>query len=342
MRSLTGVEPEPQDSPTVSPPAGTAEPSSAAVVAGRAFGLADGPRDLGPAIHWALRRRADSLTILAEPDVAPDLARRAALIDFDVEVRSIEGAEAVVARPRPALTVPDLDDDMWRAATVIVDAGARVVDDHGRLVAEVLGLEVARIEDPLALVGLDTSLDNLDPADRFRIRIGVGEADRELYDYVSRRRDVDRATDDRLKLERVVSLVKTKRTDPAHPLSRLARPRWLRSTVLDDPELIELAELEAAAPLRPHPGVFDREPSAAYSVLDRVTVVCSSGIDLDLLPEAVDYRGRLDPGSRLMVVVPHRDAAMIRNRWARLVPDCEIRSIDAPWDTAPSGKPLPS
>jgi hypothetical protein len=326
----------------VSPPAGTADPSSAAVVAGRAFGLADGPRDLGPAIHWALRRGADSLTILAEPDVAPDLARRAALIDFEIEVRSIEGAEAVVARPRPAVPVPDLDDDMWRAATVIVDAGARVVDDHGRLVAEVLGLEVARIEDPLALVGLDTSLDNLDPTDRFRIRIGVGEADRELDNYLSRRPDMNRETDDRLRLERVISLVEMKRTDPAHPLSRMARPRWLRSIVLDEPEMIELAELETAAPLRPHPGVFDREPSAAYSLLDRVTVVCSSGIDLDLLPEAVDYRERLDPGSRLMVVVPHRDAAMIRNRWAPLVPNCEIRSIDAPWDTAPSGKPLPS
>lgn len=303
--------------------------------------MADGLRDLGPALHWALRRGADSLTLLAEPDVAPDLARRASLIDFDIEVRSVEGAEAVETTPRSAPAVPELDDDMWRVAAVIVDVGARVVDDHGRLVAEVYGLEVARIEDPLALVGLETSLDNLDPADRYRIRIGVGEADRELHEYMNRGSGLNREADDRLELERIVSLVATRRIDPAHPLSRLARPRWLRSTVLDDPDLIELAELEAVAPLRPHPGVFDREPSAAYSKVDRVTVVCSAGVDLDLLPEAADYRQRLDPDSHLMVVVPHRDATMIGNRLGPLVDDCEIRPIDAPWDTPPAGKPLP-
>lgn len=341
VRSLTGTELE-LPVPSASSPADRAALGPTAVVAGRFFGLADGPRDLGPALHKAVRHGADSLTLLAEADIAPDLARRASLIDFDIDVRSIEGAEAVETAPRPAPAVPELDDDMWRAAAVIVDAGARVVDDHGRLVAEVLGLEVARIEDPLALVGLDTALDNLDPADRYRLRIGVGEADRELHEYLKRSEDSNRRPDDRLVLERVVSLVSMKRTDPAHPLSRLARPRWLRSAVLDDPDSVDLAELEAVAPLRPHPGLFDREPSAAYSKVDRVTVVCSAGIDLDLLPEAVDYRQRLDPDSRLTVVVPHRDVDMIRSRVAPLIDNCEIRSIDAPWETSPPGKPLPS
>ena len=42
----------------------------------------------------------------------------------------IVGAEATPAQPAELPQPPDLGEDLWRAAAVMVDAGARVVDDH--------------------------------------------------------------------------------------------------------------------------------------------------------------------------------------------------------------------
>lgn len=323
VRSITGADP-------LETAVGDSDP--AVVVDGRAYRLVDDIRGLGPAVHWAMAQGATAVTVLAEPAVAADLARRALLLSFDVDVRSVVGAEAKPVEPAPPPTVPDLPDEMWRAAAAIVDAGARVVDDHGRLVAEVAGLEVARIDDPLAMVGLEADLNNLDPAERYRVAVGVGEADRELQQYVNRHADQSEV------LQAAVETVSAARADPAHPLSRLARPRWLRSLALDDPDVLGLTELEAVAPLRSNPGVFDREPAAAHSTVDRTTVVFSTGVDLDLVPEAADIHNRIDPDSRLLVVVPQRDLALVTRHVAMLAPEAEVVSMSAPWE---SDRPQP-
>ncbi len=294
------------------------------VADGRMYGLARRPTDLGPLLaRCRTTSGVEGLTVFVDPadlagdaaaTTAGDLARRASLLTADVEIMVVTGAGTAKAEPTPVLETPEIDDGLWRESAVMADAGARVVDDHGRLVGEVNGLEVARVE----------PAEGVQPV---RLRVGVGQADRELQVFVHGH------LDDEERLRRAVEVVAThRRVDAApHPLNRLARPRWLRSAIVGDPGLVDLTDLEPRPPLRPRPGVADREPAAAYSRVDGVTVVCSAGVDLDLLPEAVDYRARIDPGSKLLVVLPPRDVDVGRRWLDDLATDFEVRAVEPPW-----------
>jgi len=288
----------------------------ACLVGDRAFVLADAISDLGPAWHWFARQDAAMLTVLAESGVAEDLARRASLVNADIEIMAVAAASARPADVAPSPTVPEISDELWRTAAVIADTGARVVDDNGRLTGEVRGLEVARVEPDDHALGSP------------RIQVGVGQADRELHGYVHGH------LDDQDRLRRAVEVVLQHRRAGAalHPLTRLARPRWIRSELLSNPAAIGLTDLEPQAPVRPTAGVFDREPATAYSRPDRVTVVCSAGVDLDLLPEAVDVRARIDPESRLILALPSRDVALATGSLLESVPNSEVRAVTPPWE----------
>ncbi len=307
------------------------QPAVAGLVAvnGRAYGLADAIEDLGSLLHRFARLRKggepvpDGLTVFAEPDVAPALARRVAVLEsvglvVELEVLQVRGAEAIAVVPAELASPPSLSAERWQEASIMADAGARVIDDHGRLVADVMGLEVARITSE-------------------GLRIGVGEADRELQVYVnSHLEDIEALT-------RAADTVRSLRPQASHPLNRLARPRWLRSALLDDPSLIGLPNLEPIPPLVANEGVFDTEPTAAYSPPTGdepgVTVVCSVGVDLNLVPEALEYRERTDGESRLILVVPERDRALSVAPMQSLLADSsliETCSIQAPWESVRS------
>lgn len=315
------------------PPGPDADNPTAAVglvvVDDRAYGLAEVVDDLGRLLHRLARLRRDDepspggLTVFAEADVAPVLARRVAVLQavglmVDLEVLRVEGAEAMAVVPEKLVAPEPLSAEMWQQASVMADAGARVLDDNGRLVADVMGLEVARV-----------TADGL--------RIGVGEADRELQVYVNSHLEDSEA------LTQAANTVRSLRPQPSHPLNRLARPRWLRSVLLDDPSLIDLPSLEPIPPLAANEGVFDTEPAAAYCPPTAgeigVTVVCSVGVDLNLLPEALDYRERTDRDSRLILVVPERDQRLSVAPMQSLLAEptlIETRSIQAPWESVRS------
>lgn len=295
------------------------------VVGGRAFYQTDDRRGLGPALRWAVSKGASTLSLVAEAEVAGDLARRASLLaspstaaGFEIGVWSASGPAVEPAEPSALPAPPELSDEHRRFASVIAEAGARPVDDHGLLVAEVAGLEVARVtDDP----------DGHGP----RLAVGVGQADRELQGYIHGHLDDD------ANLRRAIVAVAHHRAvgSASHPLSRLSRHRWLRSMLIDDPGLIGLAgELEPVAPLRPPLTLLSQEPVAARG--PSAVVVCSVGVDLDLLPEAVDYRHRENPGSELVVVVPERDRALVGGPLVDLVPGFRLVSIDAPWEARPA------
>ncbi len=304
---------------------GSSAPASVlgAVIDGRAFFQTDDHRGLGPAVRWARSNGAAELTLIAEADVAPDLARRASLLDAEISVWSATGPEVVPAVAVPVGLPPELPADELRFGAVISEAGARPLDDHGMLVAEVAGLEVARvIDEETALADGLRAGDHPGP----RLVVGVGQADRELQQYLHGHLDDD------TNLRRAIAAVVRHRRpgSAAHPLTRVARQRWLRSILLDDPSLIGLADLEPVTPLRPRTTVLGDEPTAAAG--SGAVVVCSVGVDLDLLPEAVDYRQRVDPGAELVVVVPERDRRLATSSMAELVPNLRVVSIPAPWD----------
>ena len=296
----------------------------------------DDPRAVGKALHWARSRGAVRVEILADgppSPVAGDLARRASLlIDGDgptIGVWATAGATAVPAVAAPAAEPPVLPPSHWALAGLITEAGARPVDDHGQLVAEVAGLEVARVVTPYSVVGAVITPGGGEPT----IEVGVGQADRELSALVHTGDDVNTG------LRRVVAAVVQHRghSDSHHPLTRLARERWLRSILLEQPELIDAAELAPLVPLRPRQGLVRAEPSAAAGTLRSgrpVVVVTMAGIDLDLIPEAADYRARWNPEAALVLVLPERDLAL-NTRFLPRLPDATAVGVTPPWSTGP-------
>lgn len=292
---------------------------------GRGVVVTEGRRGLGPALWWGSVAGAESLDVIVDVDdqnTGGHLSRRAGLLcqlpgAQSITVWNADGPDLVRAEPVDAPAVPVLPASHWAFASSISEAGARPVDDHGRLVAEVAGLEVARV---------------VEGEDGPRIEVGVGEADRELNSYIH-----GNQTDD-ANLRRSVVAVARDRTQPGghHPLGRLTRQRWLRSKLLDNPGLLGFGELSPITPLWPSETVLRTEPAAAYSADGDAVVVSSVGVDPDLVPEAVDLRHRDHPSSRLIIVTPKRDRALAVDRFASLVDNLTVASIDEPWLATPN------
>jgi hypothetical protein len=81
-----------------------------------------------------------------------------------------------------------------------------------------------------------------------------------------------------------------------------------------DPALIGADSIVTLTPPVPRGGVKERAPAVARAVIDGedTMVVCSAGVDLDLVPFAADARvsaGRADMA--LLIVVPTRDRVSV-------------------------------
>ena len=276
----------------------------------------DDPRAVGRALRWAGARALPRVHVLATTG-AGDLARRARLLGSpsEVTVWSVDGATATEAAPTEPSPPPPIGADHWALASVLSEAGARPVDDHGVVVGEVAGLEVARIADG-----------EVGPT----IEVGVGAADRELGQLVHGNEDPGSG------LRRVIAAVaEHRRPGSHHPLTRLARERWLRAVLLDDPSAVDAAELRPMVPLRPRRGLVAAQPAAAVgrSADGRpMVVVTVVGVDLDVVPEAADYRLRAPDAddTELVVAMPPRDLKLGTNLLDRL-PRARAVALDTPW-----------
>jgi hypothetical protein len=188
-----------------------------------------------------------------------------------------------------------------------------VVAEFGRLVGEVLGLEVARVvvEDGAP-----------------RLEVGVGRFDREAHAELA---GTGEPTPDTLR--RVVAQVREQRRPgaPTTPLTRLAPERRLRSLLLAEPAAVGAAHLFPVPPATDAPL---RTPAPAPAVGatpegEPLVVVASTGIDLDLVPTAADVRAREAPDARLVLAVPPRDASPVtRNLAAALRAPAEVVGVD--------------
>ncbi len=287
-------------------------------------------RTLGPALIWAERNEIAELDLVTDnADDAAGLARRAeAFVTTELPIRvwSVSATELAPAVPAPIATVPVLSPEEWAFAAIMSEAGARPVDDHGRLVAETAGLEVGRVR---------IAEDHEENAGQAVLDVGVGQADRELHQLVHTNMDADTA------LRRAIAAVVAHRQPGAspHPLNRMARERWLRAIVLETPSLVGADELRALPPLRPRATVLGDVPCAAMGPTSGDTaapptiVVCSTGVDLDLVPEAADYRQREDPTARLVLVIPERDRYPVAERLVSRLTNAELISTAVPWST---------
>ena len=286
-------------------------------------------RALGAALAWSLRHGATSTTCAIDvgTDGRPQLAAAglvaakawALAVPPSVLAVTRSGVEVVGPAPRPepgpyqpaVLAALRLDD--------AAGAGADVVVHHdGALTFEVLGLEVGRVDADGTLV------------------VGVGKHDREatseLLGYQPTREALVRAAE-------VVRQERRPGAQPGPP-NMLQRERWLRHAMVEDPAALTGAGV--AGPLVPvadpaPPADLRRpRPAAATAEGGNVLVVCSAGIDLDLVPSAAWLRSWAAPAAeRVVLVVPAGDDQPILRDLAPLLPvPSAVVAVTPPWEDA--------
>ncbi|MET0323641.1 MAG: hypothetical protein ABW219_00365 [Ilumatobacteraceae bacterium] len=232
-------------------------------------------RGLGAALAWAVRNGAGELHVLADRATGL-LARRATGFRLPITVWHVAERTLLPAVAEPPLVPPPADPAHLELVDTIVAGGAVPVVEHGVVTGEVRGLEVCRVVD--------------DPSTgAVRLEVGVGAHDREAFTIIHG--DVPTVE----ALAGVVHAVIAHRsTDaPLHPLNHLAPERLLRWRLEQDPALLDLVTLTPSQPPVPRPNVKDRVPCTAIGRREDgsgVLVVCSVGVDLDLVPYAVDAR----------------------------------------------------
>jgi hypothetical protein len=254
----------------------------------------DPARGLGGAIVWA-RRQSESLPLHVVVDdraVASVLTRRAAAFSCQLTVWWADERTLRTVEPAPYPAALNVEPRLLGLAADILAGGADVVVEHGVLAGEVRGLEVCRAV-------LDPYLDVV------RLEVGVGAHDREAFQMLHG----DRPTIDSLR--RIVDTVKSHREPGAspHPLNRLGAERAVRDAIVATPSLVGAATLVVADPPVPRPNLKDPVPCVATGVDvdgEPMVVVCSTGVDLDVVPFAADARGF--HGGHLVIALPERDA----------------------------------
>jgi hypothetical protein len=286
-------------------------------------------RSLGGALAWALKRGASELHLLVDAgtargggvregsDVAGVLARRATAFAMPITVWRVVGRQLLATDPVAISPPPPLPPGVAAWAEVLRAQGADPVVEHGVLTGEVLGLEVARV-----------IVDAAGP----HLEVGVGSQDRRAQLLLRPDRSPTEA------LAKAVVAVREWRSPLArpHPAATLAAERWLRAAVVARPEMVGASYLAPVPPPLPRGDL--RQPSPAPAAgSDRhdrpLLVVCSTGIDLDVVPSAADS-AMLDgrPGLRVIVAVPPGDDHVATHRLAAaLRRPAEVVVVAAGW-----------
>ncbi|MGE5210989.1 MAG: hypothetical protein ACM3MM_06970 [Acidobacteriota bacterium] len=309
-------------------------PSGAALVDdAAAWVLVDGPaaRSLGPALAWAIRHGATSLQLVVEHDTG-QLARRAQRLAFPVTVWYPQDRTLLPVVPEPLTATNAPSAEHLAFAAVIEAAGASVNVEHGVVVGEVRGLEVCRVvETPT--VGHFAELGDFDapppteatPGAGVLLEVGVGANDREAFRLLHGDIPTVEA------LATVVESVLAYRSADSiqHPLNRLGQERYLRWQLEQDPALVGMTVVTPHEPPQPRPNLKDPIPCVARAVDSagqEYTLVCSVGVDVDLVGFVADVQSTTDEA--VIVVLRERDAIpLTRELLALLATPVDIRTV---------------
>jgi hypothetical protein len=274
----------------------------------------------GAALAWAMRRSTEvglsALNVIVDgsPSASGIVARRAAAFSLPISVWGVSGRTLVAAAAAEPLSPSADGDPPADLVSLLSGHGLEVVWEHGVLRGEVLGLEVART------VG-------------DRLEVGVGRHDRNARYEMRPAESLDTALDE------AASAVRALRRAGAatHPANTLARSRWLRSVIVSSPGPYGFSSLTPVAPPLPW---FDLPEAGAAPCVGRsssgapAVVVCSVGVDLDLVPTAADsHLQHGSPGSELFLVIPEGDDLPVtRSLAGALAPPARVVTVPRDWD----------
>ena len=292
-------------------------PGAALAGGGQLWTLAEeGPeRSLGAALLLAHRHGAQHLHLLAGAATGM-LARRATVFRLPVTVWTVEGTSLVEAMPDEIPHEPPLPRVSEPFRLLIHRAGAEPVVEGGLLRAEVRGLEVGRVE-------VDETGAHL--------AVGVGKHDREA------KRIVHGDDQGWPELFEAVQFVSERRVPGGEgsPAYHLAPERWLRSIVVDLPSLVGAARLTPVPPPVARDDLRQIVPAPAAGEDGEggpLLVLCSVGIDVDLVPTAADAWLADDRRPRLVLCVPEGDDHPALHELASLLrPPAEIVTVATQW-----------
>lgn len=250
------------------------------------------------------------------------MARRATELARPPHVWRVDGRALVEAGPAPSPTFAAPHPAAELEAVLLSDAGLEVVVEQGQVIGELRGLEVARVViEPDPSTGLD----------RPRVEAGVGRFDREQFALMHADLSPPEA------IERVIQIVRGYRYAgaPPHPLNQLVPERWLRAALVVDPSPVGAAELRPVESAVARQNLRENLPATAVGTDSDgrpVVVVCSTGVDLDLVPTAADDRLAHAPGARLLLVVPERDVVSVTTRLAGALREpADVIGVDGDW-----------
>lgn len=256
-------------------------------------------RGLGPSLAWFLQQsNADThaarppLHVVVERDSGV-LARRAKMFDVPIHVWHVNERLLLPAVPEEHLPVVSPDPRHLEFAPMIERAGANVVIEHGVVVGEALGLEICRVVDD-------------ETTGEVRLEVGMGAHDREAFALIHGHIPTDEA------LRSVVETVSAHRLDDArvHPFNTFGAERLLRARCIERPELVGLVSLVPAEPPARRTNLKDAVPCVAKGRDESgrdVVVTFAHGVDLDVVPFALDAADRLGDDVRVMVAARDKD-----------------------------------
>lgn len=256
----------------------------------------DAQRALGPTLAWVLSRSnhtsATHVNVVVERD-SGILARRASFFDVPISVWHVNDRLLLPAMMEEPLPIVEPHPAHLQFVPMIETAGAQVVVEHGVVTGEVRGLEICRVvEDPYT--------------GEIRLEVGMGAHDREAFALIHGHVPTEDA------LRSVIETVAQHRTSdaPLHPLNTFGAERLLRSRCIDAPSLIGLTDLQPAEPPVVRTNLKDAVPCVAIGTdvngRDAVATFVH-GIDLDVVPFALDAAHRISQDARVLVVAREKD-----------------------------------
>jgi hypothetical protein len=278
---------------------------------------------MGGALIAAVRAGATHLHVLADDGTLDGHdARRLSRAAMATSMWAAHGRKLTMITPVAARLQPGLGDLSPEQADflgVIVSAGATPVMEGGVLRAEVLGLEVGRVN--------VIEADEEGPLE-VRLEVGVGKHDRLAQSMMNAHAEVSQTLRDA-----VASVLQHRNAEALpHPANTSSRSRWLRELVIETPSLIDC--VGPSVRLSSTVAVDLKRSGVAAVRLRRAgadaLIGCTAGVDLDAATDLLDLAAESD--SAVLLVMPERDAlpAMV-TLCANVTPPIEI--VAAPWFT---------
>ena len=261
----------------------------------------DSSRALGPVLAWTSRFN-NPVHLLVEQDSGV-IARRAQFFQSSITVWHVDDRTLTPAVPAAHLPEETAKPEHVAMMELISSSGADALIEHGIVVGEVRGLEMCRVVD-----------DNYTGVSR--LEVGIGVNDREAFLMVHGELPKEEA------LRNVIEAVAVHREPDAmvHPFNQFGAERMHRWRALQDPQSVGFVSLSPADPPVRRTNMKDAVPCVALgqrSEGDTAVAVFVHGVDLDLVPFAVDAASRCDV-QRVVVVARAKDITPSMHKMAEL------------------------